>query len=107
VAGDRIGPVGPSGSDVSEIVALYDDDDGVIYVPEGWTGRTAAEQSTLVHELVHHLQHAAKKRYACPEEREAAAFAAQEKWLALLGTNLEREFEIDPFTLLVRTHCHY
>ena len=57
--------------------------------------------------MVHHLQHEAGSKHACPEERERDAFAAQERWLAEFGTNLATEFEIDPFTLLVRTNCSF
>src|SRR5262249_28160478 len=40
----------------SEIVSLYNKDLKTIYLPEGWTGKTPAELSILVHEMVHHLQ---------------------------------------------------
>jgi hypothetical protein len=40
----------------STIVAIYDDVDRTIYLPEGWTGDTPTELSELVHEMVHHLQ---------------------------------------------------
>jgi hypothetical protein len=89
------------------VVAVYDDEARTIYLPEGWTGATAAELSIVVHEMVHHLQKEAGLKYACPEEREQLAFAAQERWLALFGTDLMTEFELDPFTLLVRTNCPY
>lgn len=36
-----------------------------------------------------------------------AAFAAQERWLGMFGSDLVKEFELDPFTLLVRTNCLY
>ena len=91
----------------STIVAVYDDEARTIYLPKGWTGATAAELSIVVHEMVHHLQKEKELKYACPEEREQLAFAAQERWLAMYGTNLETEFELDPFTLLVRTNCPY
>jgi len=76
-----------------------------IYLPAGWTGRTAAELSVLVHETVHHLQHLAGTRFECTQASETLAYAAQEKWLALFGRSLESEFEIDPFTRLVSTRC--
>ena len=89
-----------------EVVAAYDDSSGTIYLAR-WTGDTPAGLSVIVHEMVHHLQHEAASRYACPEERERDAFAAQERWLVEFGTNLETEFEIDPFTLLARTNCPF
>jgi hypothetical protein len=89
------------------IVAMYDNRSGIIYLPEGWSGETPAELSMLVHEIVHHMQNHSAQKYACPEEREKAAFAAQELWLALFGTHLMAEFELDALTLLVRTSCFY
>jgi hypothetical protein len=88
-----------------EVYALYDDTRRVIYLQEGWTGATPAEVSVLVHELVHHLQNVAGAKFACPQEREKAAYDAQRAWLAQFGRTLEQEFEIDPLTILVRTNC--
>jgi hypothetical protein len=88
-----------------DVVAVYDDTKRTIYLPEGWTGVTPAEQSVLVHEMVHHLQNLGNIKYACPEVREKLAFAAQEQWLELFDRTLASEFELDPFTLLVRTSC--
>jgi hypothetical protein len=88
-----------------DIVAVYDDANRTIYLPEGWTGVTPAEQSLLVHEMVHHLQNLGNLKYECPEAREKLAFAAQEQWLELFDHTLASEFELDPFTLLVRTSC--
>ena len=88
-----------------EVVAAYDTRRDTILLPEGWSVRTPAEVSMLVHEMVHHLQTVAGLHYACPEEREALAYEAQGKWLKQFGTNLEREFAIDRLTLLVITHC--
>lgn len=87
------------------VVAFYDMQQRTIYLPEGWTGKTAAESSMLVHEMVHHLQTLAGLKYACPQERERLAYEAQEKWLGLMGRSIQSEFEIDPFTLLVATRC--
>jgi hypothetical protein len=90
-----------------EVVAVYHDETRTIYLPDGWTGRTPAELSMLVHEIVHHLQNLAGIKYACPQERERLAYEVQERWLGLFGRDLVRDFEIDPFTLLVSTQCHY
>ncbi len=88
-------------------IAVYDDLRKVIYLPEGWTGKTAAESSMLVHEMVHHLQNLSQQRFLCPEEREQLAYEAQEKWLKMMGTSITREFELDRFTILVLTHCMF
>jgi hypothetical protein len=95
----------PSGGPWPEVIALYDTRSGTIVLPAGWTGGTAAELSILVHEITHHLQSEAGQRFACPGEREQAAFAAQARWLERFGSDLEREFRIDPLFLLVATTC--
>jgi Domain of unknown function (DUF6647) len=92
-------------SGAADIVAVYDDESRTIYLREDWRGETAADLSIVVHEMVHHLQNAASLGFPCNEAREKQAFAAQDQWLALFGKDLETEFGLDPFTLLVRTNC--
>jgi hypothetical protein len=89
------------------ILALYDDSNQTILLPEGWRGSTPGELSVLVHEMVHHLQNVAHLKFECVEARERAAYEAQERWLELFGRNLADELEIDPFTVLVRSTCKY
>jgi hypothetical protein len=97
-----ISPVGRRG-----VVSVYDLKKHIIMLPEDWSGRTPAELSVLVHEMVHHLQTKAGLKYACPAESEKLAYEAQEKWLSLFGLSLESEFEIDGFTLKVSTNCGF
>ena len=87
------------------VVAVYNDQTKTIYLSDKWAGRTPAELSVLVHELVHHLQNEASVTYECPAEREKLAYEAQDKWLGLFGRNLEREFEINGLALLISTSC--
>jgi hypothetical protein len=105
VASDRWAGGANAAVRAGDIVSIYSDESRAIYLPEGWTGGAPADVSVVVHELVHHLQNEAGQKFACPEAREQAAFAAQEHWLAQLGTDLLTEFGIDPLTLLVRTNC--
>jgi hypothetical protein len=88
-----------------ETVAAYDPATRTIYLRHDWSGRTAAEMSVLVHELVHHLQASAGRRFACVEASEDEAYAAQERWLRRFGASLEADFGIDAFTRLVSTNC--
>jgi hypothetical protein len=90
-----------------DVVAVYDNARKTIFLPMGWTGGTPAELSVLVHEVVHHLQKAANLTYECPAAREELAYAAQDKWLGLFGRSLLSEFDIDPFTLKMKTVCGY
>ncbi len=89
------------------VVAIYDDATKTIHLPIGWTGRTPAELSVLIHEMVHHLQGKASMNFACAAEREKLAYAAQAKWLALFGSSLSKEFAIDALTLKLSTTCIY
>ena len=88
-----------------DVVALYNDQTRTIFLSDRWTGRTPAELSILVHEMVHHLQNEAATNYECPAERERLAYELQDKWLNLFGRNLESEFEINGLALLVSTSC--
>ena len=87
----------------ADVVAVYDD--GTIFLAKSWTGRTPAELSILVHEMVHHLQSSAGMRFACPGEREILAYKAQDAWLGLFGENLESAFGIDAAMIMVGTAC--
>lgn len=89
------------------VIAVYHQATRTIYLPEGWTGNSAAELSILVHEMVHHLQNVAELRFECPQQREQLAYKAQDRWLGLFGRDLARDFELDPFTILVNTNCGY
>jgi hypothetical protein len=89
----------------SDVIAVYDDEMRTIFLPDKWSGKTPAELSVLVQEIVHHMQNETHIKFACNEAREEAAFAAQEKWLALFGEDLLTAFGIDPLTRMVRTNC--
>lgn len=88
-----------------EVVAVYDDVTETILLAEGWTGKSPAELSVIVHEMVHHLQNRARLRFECETAREEMAFAAQEAWLDLFGRDLETEFDLDSMTLKLSTRC--
>jgi len=103
IAEMRYGPGNANGA--REVVAVYNDTDKTIFLAQGWTGRTPAELSILVHEMVHHLQRLGGLTYECPAAREALAYAAQDAWLALFGQDLLAAFEIDRATLKLTTQC--
>ena len=72
----------------NDIVAVYIDGAEIIYLIEGWTGQTPADQSVLVHEMVHHFQYKLGLKHECPQDREKLAYAAQDRWLHLFGHSL-------------------
>src|SRR3546814_1690498 len=73
---------------------MYDEPSRTIYLPEGWAADSPIDVSMLVHELVHHLQHAGGLEYDCPEAQDRHAYQAQERWLNLFDTSLSDEFGI-------------
>jgi hypothetical protein len=84
-----------------DVVSLYSSETKTIYLLNGWKGKAPGELSMLVHEMVHHLQNVGQLKFACPQEKEKLAYKAQDGWLALFGSDLAQEFQIDPFSLLV------
>jgi hypothetical protein len=94
-------------ANLREVVAFYDNTTKTIVLADDWTGATPADLSILIHEMVHHLQNVGQLKYVCPEAREHLAYEAQERWLGQFGTDLEKVFEIDGLTLLVRTTCMF
>jgi hypothetical protein len=95
----------PKPADEPQVLALYDALDKTVYLPEGWVGGTPAELAMLVHEMVHHLQHAAHLEFACPQEREALAYAAQERWGVLFGRNVNADLGLDPLRVALISSC--
>jgi len=93
------------GSGLIDIVAFYNDKTRTIYLADTWNGGSATEVSVLVHEMAHHLQNIGELKYECAAAREKTAYLAQEAWLNRHGLDLEQEFEIDKFTLLIKTSC--
>ena len=89
----------------NDTLAVYIDGAEIIYLIEGWTGRTPADLSVLVHEMVHHFQYKLGLKHECPQDREKLAYAAQDRWLHLFGHSLESDFELDGFSVLVKTYC--
>jgi hypothetical protein len=89
----------------NDFTALYDDGSRTIYLPDQWTGTTAAEMSMLAHATVQHLQNVAGVTYACPQLRNAVAYDVQARWLGLFDRTMADEFGIDPDILTVSNQC--
>lgn len=89
------------------VVALYDNKLKTIFLADDWTAKSPANQSILVHEMVHHLQNLARLKFECPMAREKVAYMAQDKWLKRFGASLESEFELDMFTVLISSACMF
>jgi hypothetical protein len=87
------------------VQAVYVEATRTIHLPATWDSRRVGDVSLLVHEMVHHLQNVAGARFLCPAAREAAAYEAQARWLAMFGRSLESEYGLDRFTLKIMTSC--
>ncbi len=83
----------------------YDDAHGVIYLSEYWTGGSPAEISVLLHGLVNHTQREYGLTYACTQQREEVAFAAQEAWLKQFGRTLSDIFGLNEAAYMLSTQC--
>jgi hypothetical protein len=91
----------------AELVGMYDTRSRTIFLPLGWTGRSTAEVSILVHEVVHHFQTVSGERFDCPAAREKLAYEVQGRWLESYGESLEATLRISPMYLLVATNCMF
>jgi hypothetical protein len=90
-----------------DLVAIYNSAKRIIYLPEGWSGKSPDETSILVHEMVHHLQNVGALKYPCPDAREKPAYLAQDRWLRRFDLDLETAFGLDLFTIFVRSACFH
>ena len=102
IGSERLTPPPQSGR---EVVAVYRDDTETIYLAESWTGVSMAEQSVLVHEMVHHLQNRARLTYECTGAREKPAYLLQKEWLERHGLDFDQEVQVDMLTVVVMSGC--
>ena len=76
-----------------ELQALYNRNEGSIYLPEGWAPDDLRQKSALLHELVHHVQRFNKMELPCIAAYERQAYDLQIKWLREQGVD-------DPYDLI-------
>lgn len=76
-----------------DLQALYDHSDGSIYLPQGWRPDDLRQKSTLLHELVHHVQRSNNIVLPCMAAYERQAYELQIKWLRQEGVT-------DPYELI-------
>ena len=105
IAAIHYGNANDGRTNAADFLGAYDSRTETIYLREGWSPGSVADVSVLVHELVHHLQHRADLRYSCPQAREALAYEAQARWLALFGDDLESAFALDRMSIKLKTQC--
>lgn len=71
------------GDDLPKVLGVYDPRVGIILLDEAFDGGEARDRSTLLHEVVHHVQEAndARARARCKQELEGEALRLQIRWL--------------------------
>lgn len=67
-----------------DLHGLYDPTTRAIFLVHPWTPLSLFDQGVLLHELVHHAQHASGP-YVCAEETEWQAHLVQDTWLQARG----------------------
>lgn len=86
-------------------LALYHADSGTILLREDWDPGTLRDRSVLLHELVHHMQASAGRRYPCRGARERAAYEIQAQWLERHGRELSGTLGLNALFLHALTRC--
>jgi len=86
-------------------VALYRSETDTILVQRDWSRERLRDRSILLHELVHHMQDAAGRSYACPGVREREAYGLQRRWLERRGGSLRETLGINALHLVLVTRC--
>jgi hypothetical protein len=97
---------GPAPPDQASVTALYESRSRTVYLSEKWKASDLTNRSTMVHELVHHVQEAAAMEYPCLAAREALAYHLQARFLKENGIADPYAFlKIDEFTIAVLSMC--
>lgn len=63
----------------SAVQAMYDRQEGIVYLHDGFDIKSLEDQSTLVHELTHHVQQVKEMKYF-PCLDEMSAYAVADVW---------------------------
>lgn len=90
-----------------QAAAVYDTTSATIYLNTAWGADPIRDASTLIHELVHHLQFeaGADKTYPCRQWVERVAYKAQADWLAARDFDFYEITGIGKMTHIVVTNC--
>jgi len=87
------------------VLGVYDRRSRRLLLPTGWSEDSLRDQAILVHELTHHLQAEAGRRYRCREESEVDAYTVQRRWVENAGGDFFALFNLNPLTLHLLTTC--
>lgn len=101
----RLRDEGGDGAGPFETIALYQRDPPWIYVSYVFHPDNPVSQSVIVHELVHHAQAEAGKRFACPQMAEREAYELQNEWLNQFGLDVQSALRINDLGYFLLTNC--
>lgn len=79
----------------------FDTKVGTIYLPDSFNPKNQDDQSTLVHELMHHYQYTSGVQYYCVEHFEAHAYYIEQVWRGSKGL----PWNIDPIRITHMLMC--
>lgn len=90
-----------------DVRGLYDRNTATVYLQDAWRIDELRSQTTILHELVHHMQaFNAFLQDDCAGAREEQAYALTLKWLREQGTaDAYALLDLDEFTITVLTLC--
>ncbi len=80
----------------------FGQDRGLIVVADHVDLESMEGHSVLLHELVHHMQTAAKQTY----DIECQAYALEQQWLQERGSSLQKAFDMDEMYALIVVTCY-
>lgn len=90
--------------DVHKVKALYAND--FIYLPDTWSADDLNYVSSLLHELVHHMQAHSDRSYECRGRKEAEAYDIQFDFLSSAGVEDPKDFVgVNSLFLAFVTQC--
>lgn len=79
---------------------------GSIFLEESWDINSVADQSILLHELVHYMQDMNHFSYECEGDQERLAYYIQEKWLLEeYGLELYDTIDMSPLAMVAAMMC--
>lgn len=90
-------------------VAVYSTSERAIYLAQDIELASLKGITTLLHELVHHMQTMEGKAVVCIEAQELQAYTVELQWLQQHGFDVWKTFEeltgMTPFTMFIITRC--
>jgi hypothetical protein len=97
---------GDQPDDGASVRGCYDQETQTVWLPHGCDPDDLLDQSTLLHELVHHVQTITRMAYPCPGARERLAYGLQAQWLREAGVeDPYAAMDMDEFTVAIRSIC--